>query len=512
MKKIEENSNDKSLLVFPLAFFLFVIVKDAWLSDDCYITFRVIDNFLRGYGLTWNTDERVQAFTNPLWMFCLSLISYFTHEIYFSSLVLSITLSLTAVVIFTFYLAKSPLLAGLGIMALAASKSFVDYSTSGLENPLTYLLIVLFMLTFYSGQDKKHYVFRLALIASLAAFNRMDTILFFIPVLAVVLYKFPGWRSVRSLLLGFLPFLFWEAFSLWYYGFLFPNTAYAKLDTGIASSQLLLQGIGYFISSFSFDPILFVVIAASIFLIFVQREWKSLPFIIGMGLYLFYTLKIGGDFMAGRFFAEPYLIAIILLARTPFPSLALKSNWLIAFTAITIFALFAPNSRWYAINNSPFLETRGVADERASLLLQTGILNFQRDIFWPNSPWGARALQAKQAHKRVVVFPGIGIYGFMAGPTIHIVDPIGLPDPLLARLPVLPGWRIGLFGRAIPKGYLETLESGKNVIQNRDLALYYSKLRYITRGPLFDFQRLIEIWKFNTGAYNYLLSHYSPKE
>jgi arabinofuranosyltransferase len=110
------------------------------------------------------------------------------------------------------------------------------------------------------------------------------------------------------------------------------------------------------------------------------------------------------------------------------------------------------------------------------------------------------------------VFPGIGIYGFMAGPTVHVVDPIGLPDPLLARLPVLPGWRIGLFGRAIPKGYLKTLESGKNVIQNRDLALYYSKLRYITRGPLFDFQRLIEIWKFNTGAYNYLLNHYSPKE
>src|SRR5882762_6634227 len=56
---LRENGDDKSLLVFPLTFLLFVIVKDAWLSDDSYITMRVVDNFIRGYGLTWNIDERV---------------------------------------------------------------------------------------------------------------------------------------------------------------------------------------------------------------------------------------------------------------------------------------------------------------------------------------------------------------------------------------------------------------------------------------------------------------------
>jgi len=276
--------------VFPLVFFFFVIVKDAWLSDDSYITFRVVDNFVHGYGLTWNTDERVQAFTNPLWMFCLSLVSFFTHEIYYSSLLLSLTLSFTAIVIFSFSLAKSPLVAGLGIMTLAASKSFVDFSTSGLENPLTYLLIVLFMLVFYSFQHNKHYVFWLALIAGLSTLNRMDTLLLFLPALIFVLYEMPEWKSVSSLLLGFLPFLCWEVFSLWYYGFLFPNTAYAKLDTGIDSGLLLHQGIGYFVSSSSFDPILFPIIYASVLSILQPRGSKSLPFIIGMGLYLLYML------------------------------------------------------------------------------------------------------------------------------------------------------------------------------------------------------------------------------
>src|SRR2546421_1635850 len=259
-----KNGKEKSIAVFSLAFFLFIVVKDAWLSDDAYITFRVVDNFIHGYGLTWNIDERVQTYTNPLWMFLLSLVYFFTHEIYYSSLILSITISLVAVSLFALYLARSPLLAALGIIALAGSKSFVDFSTSGLENPLTYLLIVCFMLVFYSGQRNKSYVCWLALIAGLATLNRMDSLLLFVPALIFVFYKFPGWKSVKALLLGFLPFLCWEVFSLWYYGFLFPNTAYAKLDTGVDSIQLLYHGIGYFVSSFAFDPLLFIVMAASI--------------------------------------------------------------------------------------------------------------------------------------------------------------------------------------------------------------------------------------------------------
>src|SRR5947209_16830228 len=99
------------VLAISLSFFLFIIVKDAWLSDDAYITFRVVDNFVHGYGLTWNIDERVQTYTNPLWMFLLSLVYFFTHEIYYSSLILSITISLVAVSLFALYLARSPLLA-----------------------------------------------------------------------------------------------------------------------------------------------------------------------------------------------------------------------------------------------------------------------------------------------------------------------------------------------------------------------------------------------------------------
>jgi len=57
-----------------------VVIKSAWLSDDAFITLRTVRNFNEGYGLVWNTHERVQAYTHPLWMLLLSLTYFVTSE------------------------------------------------------------------------------------------------------------------------------------------------------------------------------------------------------------------------------------------------------------------------------------------------------------------------------------------------------------------------------------------------------------------------------------------------
>ena len=51
-----------------------VVLSQAWVSDDAFITFRVIDNFVNGYGLRWNVDERVEVYTHPLWMLLLACL------------------------------------------------------------------------------------------------------------------------------------------------------------------------------------------------------------------------------------------------------------------------------------------------------------------------------------------------------------------------------------------------------------------------------------------------------
>ena len=69
--------------------FSYVFLANAWLGDDAYITFRVVWNFIHGYGLTFNPDERVQAYTHPLWMLVLAAAHGVTREFFFTATVLS---------------------------------------------------------------------------------------------------------------------------------------------------------------------------------------------------------------------------------------------------------------------------------------------------------------------------------------------------------------------------------------------------------------------------------------
>ena len=53
----------------------------------------------------------------------------------------------------------------------------------------------------------------------------------------------------------------WTIFALVYYGFPFPNTAYAKLATGIDPGELRAQGLLYLLDSLDRDPITLTTIA-----------------------------------------------------------------------------------------------------------------------------------------------------------------------------------------------------------------------------------------------------------
>ena len=146
----EKYLRNKWILTPLIILYLITVFLTAWLSDDAYITFRSVNNFINGYGLTWNIGERVQAYTHPLWMFMLSGFYFLTSELYYTPMFLSIVISLL-----TFYvlLKKISISAGSSIVVgliLIFSKAFIDYSTSGLENPLTHLLIVLFFVVYFN--------------------------------------------------------------------------------------------------------------------------------------------------------------------------------------------------------------------------------------------------------------------------------------------------------------------------------------------------------------------------
>ena len=493
-------------LVLLLLFLVFaaVLVRTAWVSDDAYITFRTVDNFIHGYGLTWNTDERVQAYTNPLWMFLVSGLYFCTRELFFSVIILSILISLAAAAGLAWGISVSPRAALLGLVLLISSKAFVDYSTSGLENPLTHLLAAGFLIVYLRREFTAKTIFYLSLLAGLAAFNRMDTVLFYLPALAYSLLKLKGRKALWAILGGFVPFLLWELFSLLYYGFPFPNSAYAKLAAGLGSRQLVRQGLFYLLNSLRADPLTLLAVASGLLVAFVLKDRRFLALAAGILLYLTYVVRIGGDFMSGRFLAAPFFFAVALVTQIRLRSKTVSIAVLLATAVFGVTRPYAPFKRGADYSQTSFDE-HGIADERGFYYQYAGLLKSGPGIKLP-------LLHREAGHEArlkggVIINHAIGYFGFFAGPGVHIVDPHGLSDPLLARLPTFysENWRIGHFARVIPAGYVETLRDRKWLFQDKNLAQYYSHLTRIIRGPLWSIPRFREIIKMNTGRYNSLV-------
>jgi hypothetical protein len=116
----------------------------------------------------------------------------------------------------------------------------------------------------------------------------------------------------------------------------------------------------------------------------------------------------------------------------------------------------------------------------------------------------------RRENLKVAVHSGIGYSGLHAGPGVHFLDPLALADPLLARLPYVPEWRLvpGHFKRHIPIGYFDSLPDHENQIADPALREYYGQLRTITRGEIWDRARLRTIVAFNLGRFDYLRKQY----
>ena len=134
----ESTASDESLahplvLGIALGVFASLLVRTAWMCDDAYISFRVADNLVHGYGLRWNVAERVQAFSNPLWTLTIATLYFFTRDVYYTGLVVSLALSLAAAWLLAFRVAATRHHALLALVLLSLSKAFVDYSTENVN-------------------------------------------------------------------------------------------------------------------------------------------------------------------------------------------------------------------------------------------------------------------------------------------------------------------------------------------------------------------------------------------
>lgn len=490
--------------------YLFFIIQRAWVTEDAYITLRVVDNFRHGYGLTWNTFERVQAFTHPLWLFVLTLGISLTQEYFYTTIAVSVLLCAATLGLLYRFGLKSVSATFLVFALLITSNAYLDYSTSGLDNALSHFLFVLFFLLLTQLQPSRRKLFWVSWVASCGLVNRLDTAVIFLPGMLYLLYEHRA--ALKDWWLAGVaqsPIIVWELFALIYYGFPFPNTAYAKLYSGITGEALARQGWLYLRDSFTYDPT--TLLACSLAFLFALKLGKKLLHYVlpvSLGLFILYDVQVGGDFMRGRFLTLPLVCAVLIV-------LTAQNQWIARFGILIglVFVWVNLNSPYpfYNVNTDGKISTDGIADERGHYLHSSSLYEklLIPEIELPFHKWAedGKLLRLSPPANGVIDVDCIGMTGFFAGPEVKIIDPFALADPLLARLPLEKNypWRIGHFKRTPPGGYPETVASGVNVLHDQNIAKYYEILKLITQAPLFAPDRIKVIVNMNFGEYEYLI-------
>jgi len=531
-KIIESCKKPSILLLFSFFIALFVFFKNAWISEDAYILFRSIEQLFAGNGPIWNPHERVQVFTSPLWFWVLSFFRLFSSDIFLITIVASSLLWFFTLVILKklFNNNKTFLTA---ILLFSASIGFFDYTSSGLENPLAYFLISLYIFYYnklFSNKNKKlvdihlnskkHFVKIILFIFGLLICVRHDLMLLLLPSIIYVLWQYQLLYKKRKwiliLFVSFLPIIMWTLFALVYYGFPLPNTAYAKLNIDISKITIIKQGLKYFLVSIKFDIITIIVICAALFFSLIKFSKKNhFNYIIyGIALNLMYIVYVGGDFMLGRFLSYSYMVSVIVILLKKSTSFTINPQHQYYLWIVIILYLFIyPGTPLKTPLDYSYQKIHlGVANERGYYFkdqsLYRYILNKGKKKYFPIGNFARNGYKFRKNSSPIIIKYNIGIFGYWAGNKKIIIDILALSDPLLARMPIIKKrWRIGHFMRRIPIGYIESIKKNKELIAGKNINEYYKKIKIITQGKvIFDKERIKTILLMNLGWYNYLLN------
>ncbi len=514
----------------------FILLKNAWLCDDSFILMRQVEQLFAGNGLRWNPHERLQLFTSVIGFFLTALgrlatedyfLIYAGQALFFNIL----TLALLA------RLLRTPGQWGTAVLLLAASNSYMDFTWAGLENYVGYALVATFLLLWKMGasaerqSDRAKVAIALAVLGGLAPLFRHDFALIIWPPMFFVLWMQRRSLSLRTLMaaavLALLPLGLWTLFSLFYFGFPFPHSAYAKIGGGVPRLDRLQAGLNYFLFTLRNDTLTpIVILTAFLWSIIRAREGvlSDLALLAGAGLHLLYTLIAGADYMGGRFFSYTYLLAVFVLvsnwehiAEAVFPhkdghgtkpsawwrhrGLGLAGFaflWMLAFPHTPL-----KTPLYYGVAGVDSISFGGIADERAGAHFATNILSYISHLrgdnkYYPHEPNGSLGAIAARSAAPVIHVCNIGLLPFKARLDQIFIDIYGLSDSLQARLPALSR-RPGHLIRQLPQGYLLSVASDDALIADRDLNAYYKKVRLVTQSDdLFAADRLAAIVELNT--------------
>ncbi|MDA8137909.1 MAG: hypothetical protein M0036_04575 [Desulfobacteraceae bacterium] len=305
------------LLVFLIA--LMPII--SFTVDDAYINFRYSENLVAGHGLVYNPGERVEGYTNFLWVILLAPFSLLPIPIEAIAKTLGILFSmLTLVYVWKLSnrigsLKKFAYLNQIAPIAIILSITFDLYTSAGLETPLFSFFVVLSVYLVFCEEQRGNY-FLSSIFLLLSALTRPEGVLIFCITCGYIVIRTFSIQK-KSILLNknlllwisifVLPGLIYFVLRYLYFRQLLPNTFSAKTGSGL---KQLYDGFNYVKEYFLSTPVYTSFSVFMIFIFFLNIK-KEKPFFIYVasiiGCYTVYICTVGGDWMKFYRFLHPII-------------------------------------------------------------------------------------------------------------------------------------------------------------------------------------------------------------
>lgn len=294
------------LIVVIAAVMLYTFIRHN-LVDDAFISFRYAENLVEEHGLVWNPGEKVEGYSNFLWVILVAAGLKIGCQPESFTFFLSIPIFLVCLIL-TYRLASRLLNSrtwGIFITAwIGFNPSVSAFTTSGMETPFQLMLFLavadMLIICMLEGWNKSRTI-TLSFLVTLAILLRPDSIL----LAALVGLVF--WQTNRPLKLWnvfyivlplahiLIPYLMWK---VGFYGSIFPNSFNAKVRD--------LAGIGYgmryiylFLICHLLVPFVIVTLWRGVRLF--RRDRKVGYLGLFSLIWMIYTISVGGDFMLFRF-------------------------------------------------------------------------------------------------------------------------------------------------------------------------------------------------------------------
>lgn len=272
------------------------------LFDDAMISMRYARNLAQGFGPVWNPGQRVEGFSNPLWVAYMALlhllplpITHVSLAVQLSGLVLML-LSLVLVRRITALLTPGSSFAPLLAVTLTAFYlPLNNWSLQGMEVSALVLLACLALYITLKNQQSGEFSPLPLLILGLGTWFRVD-----MAVMLLMLVLFMGWADEthrrKWLIWGVISLAFFlgaqTGLRWWYYGQLLPNTYYLKMQ-GYPLLTRLGRGLTSF-ARFAWNMNWLLFLLPFVTLLF-RRSKSVLLLTATFWTWVAYSLYVGGD-------------------------------------------------------------------------------------------------------------------------------------------------------------------------------------------------------------------------